>query len=220
MFDFMHVGGDVHKRQEFLREVTARKAQAGFWCACFDEFFELRLVEQFVVDGVVDLIADDEIVVAARCGLQGFFVGFERRDAMLLIGDVLGAYFAGVVKALAAFIKVELVAKERHDVADEYVLADAPIFDELNERHAPTVAECTCHEAEAGAGFAFAVAGVNDHDRIFGLEVLKRHCCSIASRCGWRVGYGKRALRLRDCVEFRQAAYNHLSRHGALGDAL
>ena len=71
---------------------------------------------------------------------------------------------------------MQLVFVHRHDVADEDVLTDTPVLDELDESDFPAVAERTRHKPKTGARLALAVAGVNDHDGPLGLIILKSHC--------------------------------------------
>ena len=204
VFDFVHVGSDVGQCQELVGEITAGQAQAGLGVVLLQQCFQLGFGQQAVVDGIVDLIADYQVVVAASRQAQSFFVCFQGSLLVLFFADEFGADGAGVIKTLAAFIEVQLVFVDRHDVADKDMLADAPVLDELDIGDFPAVAQSTHHHAEAGAGLAFAVAGVDHDDRVFCLIVLKCHYQSVW-RLSWRRAtfcYG-REVRLADLARER-----------------
>ena len=163
VLEFGHFGGDIDVFNERFRKVPTGEAEAGLRRAFEDQIFQLLFGEQTVVDGIVDLIADNEVIVAAGGGFPGFAISFLGGLFMLVVADGDGAEIAGRIEAFATFVKIELVFEERHDVADEDVLPHTPVFDELDEGHIPAVAQRPGHQSQAGAGLTLALAGI-DHD--------------------------------------------------------
>src|SRR6185503_4195124 len=69
---------------------------------------------------------------------------------------------------------------------DKGMLADVPMFDELDVGDLPPAAERPGHQADTGAGLTLTFSGINDDYRFFGLIIFKGHYfISLWARRAW-----------------------------------
>src|SRR5688572_14888602 len=95
------------------------------------------------MDGVTNLVANNQVVCAASGCLESFVVRFLGGLFVLLFADKVGTYVASVIEALATLIEVQLVFKQWHDVPNEHMLTNTPVLNELDEGNVPAVAQGT-----------------------------------------------------------------------------
>lgn len=178
---FVHIGDDVGERHKFLGIVPARQTQACRRRTLRHQMPQVGFSQQAIVDRIVDFIADDELETAILGATNGLIVGLASRLSVLLRSQLLRAEVVGsLIEPLTPFVKIELIFEERLDVADENVLTDAPVLDELYEGDVPAIAKRPCQEAQSGARLAFTVTGIDDYDRVFRPVTLECHTAIIA----------------------------------------
>jgi hypothetical protein len=93
------------------------------------------------VHGIINLIANHQIIVAGRHGFARFVIRLSGGFPVLLVADVLLAKVASLIKTTATLVKVQLILVKRLNVTKEHVLRNAPILDELDKGYLGTIAE-------------------------------------------------------------------------------
>src|SRR3989344_7433236 len=112
MAQFRHTSGYICARQKILGEVSPSQAQAGFRVFLLDKLFQIGFGDQFVMQGIINLIADHQIKLAAGGGGVGFFISLAGGFPVLCLADILIAKIAGIVKTLAALLEQQFFSKK------------------------------------------------------------------------------------------------------------
>ncbi len=137
VFHLGHVGSNVYFVQKLLGEITTSQAETGFLVSFVNKIGKLRGCNQAVVDGVINLVTYDQVVLAARSGLKSNLIRLCRRRFMFVFAHAFFAELAGFIEALATFVKQQFIFKLRLDLFYKIVLGNLPIFDELYKSDPP-----------------------------------------------------------------------------------
>ena len=188
MTDLGHVRHDIYFLDQTGWEIPSAETERRFRVLLFDESFQVFNSQEPVGDRIVDLVADDELVGAVRGRFKGEVVGCPGLLCVFALRGIGGGKRAGFVEPKPAFVKIQFIFIDRHDGADKRMLADVPHLDKLYECDFPSGAERTSHEADTGAGFALALTGIDDDNRVFFGIVFKCHThhysCKFLSEFG------------------------------------